>query len=118
MPQEKPSRREDDVEVKAPFGWSVRASGRHVTTLIAAVVAVVVVLYMIREHDLKQTEGLAAAVKDRNDQMVVVMQSQVKLQESMDSMLYVLSLEPEERKKLRLVMPPSLRTKLLNQERP
>lgn len=119
MPEQQPKRsgREDDVEIKAPFGWSIRANGKSVSALIITILASGGLAYMIRDHDLKQTAQIVEASKDRKEQLTKITEQQTQLQESMDSVVYVLSLPQDERTRLKLDMPNGMRKKLLNQER-
>lgn len=114
----KPQQREDDLEIKGPLGWSVRASGKQVILLVGIVASAGALLWMIRDHDVRASEKVIEISTVHQQQLQQVAHQQVRLQESLDTVVYVLSLEPEDRKNLRLAMPASLRAKLVEQERP
>ena len=109
-------RADDGVKLTTAFG-TIQAHGPMVVIVILLVCAVAVFAVMVREHDLKQTEHLSAAVASRDVQLKQMDERQGKLQESMDVMVFILAMSPEDRAKLRLDMPASLRTRLLNSER-
>lgn len=92
-------RRLDDIEVKLPMGVTVRASGKQVTLIILVILGVGVIFWLIREHDLKNSE------------------THEVLAEKLETIGYILTLNEEERKKLKLGMPGSLRKQLLQDER-
>ena len=119
MPEQQPRKtaRQDDVELEAPFGWKVRASGKTVSALVIACGAVGALAYMIRDHDLKEAATLATSSVERREQLNKITTQQAQLQDSMDAVVYVLSLPQEQRNQLKLDMPESMRRKLLNQER-
>lgn len=109
--------RDDDIEVRTPMGWGVRASGRVVSMLLLVVTAVVLIAWMIRDHDIRSAGQLADISHERSTQMLALATRQDKLQESMDVVIYILSVPPEDRVKFKLDMPPQLRARLLSQER-
>lgn len=88
--------RSDDMELRLPFGVSVKASGRAVVTTILVLCVIGVLLW----HDYKSTE--------QNTVMV----------EALAVVSYVLTLDERERKALQLRMPEGLRKRLLDVERP
>lgn len=105
-----------DIEISNSFG-KIRASGRVVALALMLLVSTGVLAYMIRDHDLKQSKQLQEAGEQRGKQIDLVAQQQRQLMESMDTMIYVLTLSAEERSRLKLDMPQSLRSRLINQER-
>lgn len=107
----------DDLEVRGPFGWSVKAGGRYVAILVVVFLSTSALAYMLREHDLKQTAQLAAAGEQRGKQIEQVAAQQRQLMESMEAMIYVLAASPEERARFKLAMPPAFRARLIDQER-
>lgn len=109
--------RKDDISVEGPFGWKLRANGREVSVFVALAVATGALLWAIRDHDLRAVATLERAVEDRRKQLDLLSTQQADLQESMSAMIYVLSLSQDERTKLKLEMPPSLRSRLLTSER-
>lgn len=115
--QQRARSRDDDIEISTPLGWGIRANGRVVTMLVLVVAAVVLLAWMIRDHDLRQTEQLKQVSDARNGQMTMLASRQDRLQDSMDTVIYILSIPPEDRMKFKLDMPPALRARLLTQER-
>jgi hypothetical protein len=116
--EEKRTRREDDLEITGPLGWKLRASGRQLVQLLFVAAAVFIVVYMIRDHDLRQTAAMEAVTQARSVQMRSMAEQQDRLKDSLDNILYVSLLSQEQRSQLKLDMPPALRAKLLTQERP
>ena len=105
--------RKDDLSVEGPFGWRVRANGKELSLFIIIALGVGSALWALRDHDLRSTETLNQAVAERTKQIERVALAQTDLQDSMNAMIYVLSLTPEDRSKLKLEMPQSLRAKML-----
>lgn len=95
---------QDEVEVNGPGGFKIRARGYDILTLFV-VIGIALLGYLFYEHkaDAKtaQTEIVKALDK--------VGDSQVELS-------YLISLTPEERAKLRLEMPESLRRRCDNED--
>lgn len=87
--------RSDDMELRFPFGFSIRASGRAVVTAILVLCVIAALVW----HDYKSTE--------QNTLMV----------EALAVVSYVLTLDERERKALQLRMPEGLRKRLLDSER-
>lgn len=115
---EKTHLRAEDLHIKGPLGWSVRANGQQAGLWIVLVFICGLLFWMLREHDIRSSEQLLGVVAGRQAQVNEVMRGQHQLQESMETIVYILSLDPHERAQLKLAMPPALRAKLLNQERP
>lgn len=111
------SRREDDLEITGPLGWRVKASGRQTSWLVIVLVAMLGLGYMLRDHDMKSMKAIEVAVADRHEQMTAIVSQQTKLQDNLDTLVYVMLLSESERARLKLDMPQSLRTKLLGQDR-
>lgn len=100
------SLRRDDITINLPFGVTVRGSGKQVTLIILVVLGVGCVLWMLREHDLKAQDSFAK-----------VERAQVESIQTLENIGYILTLSEEERKRLKLTMPPKLRKQLLAEER-
>lgn len=109
--------RQEDVELKGPLGWSVKANGAHVTMLLMLALSSGMLLWALRDHDLRALQLISAAGQERRTQIEQLTLQQQKLQEGLDTVVYMLSLNQEDRARLRLEMPGSLRMKLLAQER-
>lgn len=108
---------EDNVEFKGPLGWSVKANGAHVTLLILMAVSAAAILWALRDHDLRAAAALSIIAQERRMQIEQLAMQQQRLQDGLDTVVYMLSLSPEDRARLKLEMPGGLRTKLLAQER-
>lgn len=78
------------MEIRFPFGFSIRASGRAVVTAILILCVIGVLIW----HDWKST------------------QENTVTQEALAVISYVLTLNENERKALRLAMPELLRKRL------
>lgn len=115
---EKTHLRADDLYIKGPLGWSIRANGRQAGLWVILLLAFGSLLYMVREHDVRAAEQITTTAVTTKVQVAEVAAGQQRLHESMETVVYILSLNPEERARLKLDMPRSLRSKLLNQERP
>ena len=98
--------RGDDIEITLPFGAKVRASGKQVTLIILVIVGVCAVLFLLREHDLRSK----AAGE-------VIMAQQKEVIEAVENVGYILTLNDDERKALKMNMPTKLRRQLLESER-
>ena len=99
--------RQDDLEVKTPFGWSVRAGGRQMTLVVIILLCCGFLAYMVRDHDLRAAER-AAGLDAKAETLA---KNQTALVDSVDSLAFIMTLSDEERKKLRLGMPDALRRK-------
>lgn len=104
--QERRQGRQDDIELILPFGAKVRASGKQVTAILVVVIGVCSVLYMVREHDLRS--------KSAGE---LIMAKQQETIDAVETVGYILTLDEQQRKGLKLDMPPKLRKQLLAQER-
>lgn len=91
---------QDEVEVNAPGGFKVRARGYDILTLIV-VVGLVLLGYMFWEH-----KGEAKAAQAE------VTKAVEKVADSQNELAYLISLTPEERSRLKLDMPDSLRRRV------
>ena len=115
--EERAERPKDDLSVEGPFGWRVRANGREVIVFLVFAIAMGSVLWAIRDHDLRSIEILNQATLEQTRQIDRVAAAQLEFQESLSTMIYVLSLSSEDRAKLKLEMPANLRARLLTSER-
>jgi hypothetical protein len=90
-------RREIDngSEVELPWGVRIRT---HSNVLVAIIVVVVMVGFLAWQH-------------------LLLADNQLKLESAMNEMVFVTSLTPEERAKLDIAMPDSLRKKLRDNQR-
>ena len=90
---------QDEVEVKTPAG-SIRARGTDLIAIISAI-AVGLMVYMQWEHRIE--------AKAAQTEVVNAMQ---QVADSQSELSYLISLTPDERTKLNLDMPESLRKKI------
>ena len=84
------SQRNDDMEIRGPLGWSLRASGKTVVTVIFAAIILASVVW----HDWKSTQQNMAMVQE------------------LQNIAYVMTLSDVERKALNLTMPEGLRARI------
>ena len=114
----------EDTEIKGPFGWSFKSSDRYTTLFVLIIVCTALVAGFLFKHDadaanLSRDIALQThmdAVKAANE-VKKVAEAQHKQQETLEEMVWILSLTMEERKKYKLDMPVSMRRKLLDRER-
>ena len=91
---------QEALEVDAPGGFKIRARGYDILTLIV-VVGLVLLGYMFWEH-----KGEAKSSQ------IEVTKAVEKVAESQAELSYLISLSPEERSRLKLDMPDSLRRRM------
>jgi hypothetical protein len=105
------SREEDDIGVSVGFGnWWARFRGSNIQLLIVVIaVAVSATFWLILEHDREMKEIWQTVIKN---QMTIV-RSEENTKKAVDENTYVLSKSQEEREKLNIAMPESLREKLM-----
>lgn len=93
--------RQDDIEIKLPFGVTVRASGKQVTLIILVVLGAVMAVIALREHDTATQKATGE-----------ILLKQQEVVESLDNVGYILTLKQDEREALKLTMPHKLRRQL------
>jgi hypothetical protein len=105
------SREEDDIGVSVGFGnWWAQFRGSNIQLLIVVIaVAVSATFWLILEHDREMKEIWQTVIKN---QMTIV-RSEEKTKKAVEENTYVLSKSQEEREKLNIAMPDSLREKLM-----
>lgn len=94
-----PDEQSDELEVKTPAG-SIRTRGTDVIATLAAI-CVAIGTYILYEHQRE--------TRDAQKEVVSAVQ---KVAEGQAELSYMLSLTPEERSRLNLEMPASLRRRL------
>ena len=109
-------RRSDDLWLEL-WGVKVHATGRHLVHFVAMVMLAVLLGLGLLAHDGKTAEQTAKAIEGRDKQLAEVVKLQKRLEEKLDDLIWINMLSPEEKKKYKLDMPPSMREKLLQQER-
>ena len=85
--------------------------GKEFSLVIIVLLAFGWLGYMLWQHDNNTREGRAGAVSVLETQNKALSINQLRLQESMEEMIYVMSLSDEERGRLKIQMPESLRRK-------
>lgn len=101
---------EDRIEVETSLG-SVKASGSLVPLLVTIFIGFAAIVYMLSDHDRRQLGVLSEARAERLQQIKRIEDSQARIDDSMQAVIYVLSLSQEQRQKLNLDMPDGLRRK-------
>lgn len=108
---------DDGVSIAGPMGWKATFPGRYINNTVLFLACAAAVVFMIRDHDVRQTEYISAAVQTREKQMQQFAVQVAQLQDATNTLLYVLTLPQNKRDMLHLDMPASLRAKLLQDER-
>lgn len=101
--EEKYGNRSDDLEVKTGFG-TVRAGGRQVSLIVVIVLCCGFLAYQQWQHEQNGVR--------RTDEFIRQM---ISLESSIREMTYVVSLSPEKQAELNLMMPETLKWRLLGQ---
>lgn len=107
----------EDESVSVGFkGWTVGARGRHLTHLAYVSVLVLIVIMALWAHEQQQ------AMRERMTQQTIaniqtsVQTSMKEISQKQDETTYVLTLTTEQRERLKLQMPASLRSKTAQRE--
>jgi hypothetical protein len=95
----------DGLGVEAPGGWKLKATGSPVIAVILVVVAVFLIVAALHKHDADAASH-SAMIKG---EVGTVRQEVHTLSDRIEETTYVLTLSDDERKKLKLDMPESLR---------
>ena len=104
-----------EFDVETPMG-KIRTKGYHLGNVLQIVAAVllglmVMMMYELRAEMKSQAPAAMAASKLEHDKLGTAIE---KLTDSQSEMNYILTLTPDERAKLNLRMPDSLRRKLID----
>ena len=96
-------RRSSDLEITGPFGLRARffGFGKEITSVMLLVICAFGIGYLVYQHDRNSIDSIKHVVENQH-----------AIYEQMDAMIYVISLPEEERKKIKMAMPDSLRKKL------
>ena len=97
-------RQQDELEVAGPGGMKIRARGYDIL-VIAVIVGVSLIGYVLYEH-----KGDAKAGQET--MRTEITKSLDKVSQSQEELSYLISLTPEQRAKLSLEMPDSLRRRI------
>ena len=90
---------QSEVEVKTPAG-SIRARGTDIIAILV-MIGIALMAYVLWEHKA-----------DSHEQQIVDLNAMQKMSDSQVELGYLISLTPEERTKLKLEMPESLRRRI------
>ena len=107
-----------EFEVETPLG-KLKTKGYHfgniLQMLIAALIAVGVYMFFEMRQEARTTwAGMASATKAEHSALAISLDRQTETQEEMN---YILTLSPQDRERLNLAMPRSLRQKMLRGDR-
>jgi len=91
---------QDEVEVNGPGGFKIRARGYDILTLLV-VVGIALLGYLFWEHKI-----------DAKASQVEIVKAVEKVADSQSELSYLISLTAEERSRLKLDMPESLRRRV------
>lgn len=98
---------DNSMEVKTSIG-SIRAGGQVAVIILCIVMCCGFVAYMVRDHDLRNVER----AQDIKANLKSVIDAQKRVEDSLDSAAYILTLSEAERRALKMDMPDSLRKKV------
>ena len=106
---------QQELDVETSFG-KIRTKGYRLADLVAFIAAVCLVLlvymaYETRKEAKEAVQVLSLTAKMEHDSLASAVAKGAEAQAEMN---YILTLTPEERNKLRLSMPESMRRKLRN----
>lgn len=110
------ARRTDDLAVEF-WGIKIHATGRHIINIVAMLLIGVALGAGLYAHDGRTAEQTAKAIDGRDKQLGEIVKLQKRLEDKLDDLIWINMLSPEDKKKYKLDMPPSMRAKLLKQER-
>jgi len=102
----------EQLEMRS-FGVWLKAGGTQTVCATLMLVLAAVVMLALYMHDQKAAVRAEVIVKGA----ATVASNQEHFEHALEEMIYVLSLSPEERARMKLAMPPSLRDRILKQER-
>lgn len=105
-------RRGDDLEVKTPFGWAIRAGGRQMSLIVIILMTSGFLAYMIYELRREGTDRSKVNMETLARGQIAVVESTKKMSETIEVMTYVSTLTDAQKQALRLDMPDSLRSKV------
>lgn len=105
-------RKDDGLEVQAPGGWKIKATGQGIAIMILVVCGVAFIAYMIRDHDLRNVERAAVIATSQKE----IVTGQKSVVESLDANTFVMvkcfNSKTECEKLNSIEMPDSLRRKV------
>ena len=97
-------RQQDELEVTGPGGTKIRARGYDIM-VIMVIVGITLLGYVLWEHKMEAKAG-------QESMKVEITKSLDKVAQSQEELSYLISLTPEQKAKLNLEMPESLRRRL------
>lgn len=104
--------RRDDITVKGPFGWEIRANGKEVKGLLLGSLAVLALAAMLRDHHSDSMEKIAQNDAHSVARAHEILSRLTTVAERLEETGYILTLTEEERKALHYSMPDSLRKRI------
>lgn len=98
-------RKDDTMEVSGPAGFRLRVTGKESTVILFMATVGVCIWYTVFAHG-QSTEEATRRIEER----------QMSTNKTLEEMVYILSLSEEERRRLEISMPDSLREKQRNND--
>ncbi len=115
---------DESTEIKGPFGLSLKSNDRYTTLFVLILICTALVAGFLYKHDADAANLVRDIAVQTHmdavraaDEVKRVAEAQHKQQETLEEMVWILSLTMEERKRYKLDMPISMRRKLLDRER-
>lgn len=115
MDQDKDESAREGVNIRG-FGFGLKATGEHAAALVKIALALIVIGYMLWQHDSnakERAQAIEARSLQRSEDAAAAMRLVV---ERLDEQSYILTRTEEERRRLNLAMPEGLRHKLRGRE--
>lgn len=105
-------RRGDDLEVKAPFGWSLKAGGRQVSIIVIVFLIGALLGYQQFVSDARSENNFQDLAKRQRENVKTITDSQQKLTDSIDIQTWLSTKTDSEKQALRMDMPDALCRKI------
>lgn len=98
---------QDSLQVQTRFG-TLKAGGPVSVIILCVIMCSGFIAYMVRDHDLRNVER-AEVIKANLKEVIT---AQKRVEESLDSAAYILTLSEAEKRALKMDMPDALRKKV------
>ena len=98
----------ENLELHTPGGWKARATGPNIMVVLVVLLCTATLALMMYQHD----QILISAVAQRDKDTGVLLGLLIEAKEARDEQTYIMSLNEEQRAKLKLTMPNSLRQRI------